>query len=729
MNINLATIDFCPGNGGGEAVIQSLNVTENGEYTAPSGVDGYNPVRVAVSGGSITPEEKAALDTLVDASQGVLATRVLEADKSYNIPSPVGNTDYGYYLFNLDGDIYMYSYALMYKWNPDTFAFDYVRSYSTSSTQPLWTDMTGRLYEGDTYELDWNSGTVTSVNLNLNGYDYSGNKHSIWKGAYGVYNFGYTSQKFNESTQEFESFTVNITPGALMSAESAGKLFAMFGFEYDGHFITNYTSEMYELKEYEDHIDIEIVSNPYYPMEIAGSYPDAGWVICAEGDLYFIQYSTCYKLVSGTWTPYSITDSIFSSNISRTNIYKGLVLENYLFAFNENNVVVHTYNLIHLSEDVIKTAWVNPNMAGCVDLTSQQQIGAHKDFASIGSDQISIQNVNSRSNNTVFDLSNTTFAANKVLFQTEGEFSLNGTNIATTDQCMVNRTILPYGSRSTDVVSYGNPQPYSYNYWTTHTGRLFYNNGYEFDGTQWVSVQNPLCSDGSSVNQSSQVINTGTNTFYNDNGNTYLWDDANSVFNLIATNFPGTSSDYQYIWPCDGGSLRFADTHKLVNNGGTWSWEADQLNDYYNFGMTYVINGNVYVLSNDNGGTVYQYDESTKAYTNVGMFNYWTGVSFSFNGEIFFPWNASSIRKIDFTKIGGSDPYIDVETNIPYTNYGWFYGGYDSKLYYYRTYSTFAYCYDIDESLPEVPASNGTYVLQATRSGDTITYEWVPSNV
>lgn len=36
---------------GGSPVINSLSVTENGTYTAPSGVDGYSPVTVNVSGG------------------------------------------------------------------------------------------------------------------------------------------------------------------------------------------------------------------------------------------------------------------------------------------------------------------------------------------------------------------------------------------------------------------------------------------------------------------------------------------------------------------------------------------------------------------------------------------------------------------------------------------------------------------------------------------------------
>ena len=37
--------------GGADPVINSLTITENGTYTAPSGVDGYSPVTVNVSGG------------------------------------------------------------------------------------------------------------------------------------------------------------------------------------------------------------------------------------------------------------------------------------------------------------------------------------------------------------------------------------------------------------------------------------------------------------------------------------------------------------------------------------------------------------------------------------------------------------------------------------------------------------------------------------------------------
>lgn len=45
------TITTGTNSGGGGAVIEPLSVTENGTYTAPSGVDGYSPITVNVSGG------------------------------------------------------------------------------------------------------------------------------------------------------------------------------------------------------------------------------------------------------------------------------------------------------------------------------------------------------------------------------------------------------------------------------------------------------------------------------------------------------------------------------------------------------------------------------------------------------------------------------------------------------------------------------------------------------
>ena len=47
MTIDLATINFIPGQGGG-GVIKPLSVTSNGVYSVSAGIDGYNPVDVDV---------------------------------------------------------------------------------------------------------------------------------------------------------------------------------------------------------------------------------------------------------------------------------------------------------------------------------------------------------------------------------------------------------------------------------------------------------------------------------------------------------------------------------------------------------------------------------------------------------------------------------------------------------------------------------------------------------
>ena len=128
MNINLANIDFVPGQGGGEAVIRSLDVTENGTYRAPSGVDGYNPVNVNVSGGggSLTPEEQKALDTLVDSSEGVLYTKEYRHNIAELNSNPSKNSIYFFKesLCKLGDDIYAFDSQSLYKLNRDKFVFE-----------------------------------------------------------------------------------------------------------------------------------------------------------------------------------------------------------------------------------------------------------------------------------------------------------------------------------------------------------------------------------------------------------------------------------------------------------------------------------------------------------------------------------------------------------------------------------------------------------------------------
>ena len=145
MNINLANIDFVPGQGGGgEAVIRSLDVTENGTYRAPSGVDGYNPVNVNVSGGgsSLTPEEQEALDTLVDSSEGVLYTQTFKRyhQDKYNEDIKI--------IYKVFDDLYCINNGNLYKLNKKTYHLDFINHFENLSTR-LWGDKSGRLYGND----------------------------------------------------------------------------------------------------------------------------------------------------------------------------------------------------------------------------------------------------------------------------------------------------------------------------------------------------------------------------------------------------------------------------------------------------------------------------------------------------------------------------------------------------------------------------------------------------
>ena len=236
MNINLANIDFVPGQGGGgEAVIRSLDVTENGTYSAPSGVDGYSPVNVNVSGGgSLTPEEQKALDTLVDSSEGVLNTFVVESEGIIEQKqNPSFTTSEWYrYLYDVDGEIYCKSNNSLFKYNPETLSFDFLFYLSQYGYAPLWKDNSGRLYEGISSQIDIDNETVTSVELG-GPYQYYGNSDNIYKGKYGIYILTDSSAyKFNEETQKFEVWSGTYTTNYQGQFNYFGNVK-----EYDGHII------------------------------------------------------------------------------------------------------------------------------------------------------------------------------------------------------------------------------------------------------------------------------------------------------------------------------------------------------------------------------------------------------------------------------------------------------------------------------------------------------------
>lgn len=75
--------------GGSTPVINSLSVTENGTYTAPSGVDGYSPITVNVPQGS-TPTGTKQISITENGTTTEDVTNYANAEINVNVPSSGG---------------------------------------------------------------------------------------------------------------------------------------------------------------------------------------------------------------------------------------------------------------------------------------------------------------------------------------------------------------------------------------------------------------------------------------------------------------------------------------------------------------------------------------------------------------------------------------------------------------------------------------------------------------
>ena len=220
MNINLANIDFVPGQGGG---------------------------------GSLTPEEQKALDTLVDSSEGVLNTLFIKSEGISKVSQnpKFDNEDWNNYLYDIDGEIYYKLYSEFFKYNPDNLSFDRLFSLSDANRNVLWKDNSGRLYSGIYNQIDIENETVTTVDLGGE-YRYSNNNDNIYKGKYGIYMLTSSkAYKFNEETQKFELLSGTYTTDYKESYYYVGNIK-----EYDGHILIISGDSFYELIETEDSITI-----------------------------------------------------------------------------------------------------------------------------------------------------------------------------------------------------------------------------------------------------------------------------------------------------------------------------------------------------------------------------------------------------------------------------------------------------------------------------------------
>ena len=715
MNINLANIDFVPGQGGGgEAVIRTLDVTENGTYRAPSGVNGYNPVNVNVSaGGSVTPEEQAALDTLVNSSDGVLNTISIESEgilKQKQNPN-FTTSEWNRYLYDVDGDIYCKSNKL-FIYNPETLSFDYLFDLSQYGENTLWKDNSGRLYEGISNQIDIENKTVTSVDLG-GPYQVYGNSANIYKGQYGIYILEDSgAYKFNEETQKFEVWSGTYTTDYQNPFNYYGNVK-----EYDGHIIIVDNSSFYELIETENSITIRS-TNPYFSTTLPYGYSFDSYNFYKAGDNYYYFVDNYrFKLVNNEWVSFAEDFYYY------TNWDIQLVSSNELFILKDNDEQLNGFILFNPgTSDYKKTLWSNiSNIA--VDLTSYQEIYSNKYFkGGAHIDNLQAKDIYDYNNDIRIHSSNASIVLQKIGgIELNCDYLLkNNTIVPTIDDIVVNKTITYPGRLMNEVTTAPLISPVSDNVWTTSSGRLFVGN-YEWDFSTSNWIERSFNINISDIRSSIFTTSFGLVYIASVNyGQIYVWNDSNTNWDLLYENPSDSdvSSETSFYWVY-GGDLYFGNNKKFDPNNLEWV-SGEYSTTFSNILSMCNIGNDVYIRNNS--CEVMKYNSSTKTFDRIAQNQgFCNGYLFKYNNDLYVNDNEYVYKyktsTDEFDRVDNIGVFNDNSSQNIYFEF-------DGKLYTVKD-DKIGYLYTLNYNMPEVPASDGTYTLKAVRVGDQITYNWV----
>lgn len=685
MNINLANIDFVPGQGGG---------------------------------GSLTPEEQDALDTLVDSSEGVLNTVEIKGNNLNKMPWVYRDNFSNYYLYSMvDGSIYYSMHPnKLYKLNPKSMNFDFILdNISSNNGRVLWMDNSGRMFQGFDREIDLTTGSVENVDLNYTYFISRYNRPNLFYGDRGIWCVPKTLTDLKLYDEQLKQFTGTYT--TTLPQDYSGNIASDICnvFTYKGHklFHTK-ANKTYEVVETDDGLTVTDVTDVYFPIPTTFTIDDPYFIFSTENGNLWYMYRRDNKYVykgTGNWESYTITSDI---NVNFSFSYAYVVYGNCIIG---GVGIDNSYSIINLGPTLNATGWAPVNSLA-VDLESEQDISGRKYFKNIETDNLGIWYVSSTNGESHIELNKNQTIASSIELTVPGAFTLNNVNIATTDNCIVNRSYSTKGPRYEGIcdTSYSS---YS-GYFKTPSGRLIWDNGseaYEFDGSKFTQLQTVTIHPRGGY---LVTISDGLFAMAYRDYTLIKWNDTTSNWEVVLDLIPNL-----YIWAADTNTLRLGNTYKLSNTDGTYSWVEDAINTSEPLGKTYLIGQNVYMMEN-NTRRVRQYDESTKTLTFIGETNNYPvdGHWFVFENELYYLGNVA-VYKLNPSQVG-TDQW-DIQTNILYTDWQYIYIEYNNKLYLANpdAENNFGYCYGVEETTPEVPASDGTYSLKAVRAGDQITYNWV----
>lgn len=685
MNINLANIDFIPGQ----------------------------------DGGGLTPEQESAIDVIVNAGDGFLkhtpSIPIIGARRAEILIKGVGFRNQN--LFKINGDVYLHNSidGILYKFNRYTYQFEEGPQTTENPTyEHLWADSQGRVYSNNTYLVDLETGQYEYKDMGGDFQIHTGsNITNIIEKDGVVYMISYNNACayiFNEETQSFDS---SIPVRGKFPASTFYRHFS----EFEGHWINDIGKAQTELVFHLDEAEpyAEWVTLPERLFPGAWSYEYEGQTInettrgeyvhpiVKDGvtEYYVFGYANpvMYKLVNGAWeiVPFTMDVPNYKSHITGVSIddiwlgygYESNTMSIIIWNFGPDKSVPESYE------------WTQPDLTPYATTEWVQQ-----NYTTIDWVDIKIDNTKEWvKQKYVYDPYS--------LIDLTGSMPLiDGKQIANIDMCITNNTSYP-GPYIEGIEDTTINKNYNF-YFVTPSGRLIYTNpldsvAMEFNGTHWVSLQSVT-----NFIELNKLIELNDGLYACSSNSLYKWNDTSSDWVFII------DTPTNEIWAADGNTLRCSSNYKLVNNDGTYQWVEDAVVNFPGVGVSIKLGQNYYYIDDINN--LYSYNENEKVFTIINGLNQpSTNHYFTYDGCLYYfagEPDSQIIRKVN----PSIDNYSDIKTDIYISNVDYVYAVYDNKLW---TYGDVRFGYTYSKLTPEVPVSDGTYTLKAVRVGDKITYNWV----